>query len=461
MKYLFALLALCFTLLSCTKDSFITSTDARLSTSVDSLKFDTVFTSIGTVTKSFKIINKNDQKLLISSIQLAGGTTSPFKINVNGQATAAVANISIAANDSIYVFVTAKVNPTLANLPFIISDSILIQYNGNTRKVNIEAYGKNGIFIRNGLVVGNVTFNNTLPYIILGALRVMSGGTLTIPAGTSIYCHADAPLIIDGTLICNGTKTQPIIFTGDRLDEPYRGYPASWPGIFFRATSKNNFLQFTYINNSYQGLTVNAVPVNNNPSLIVRQCIIDNALEVGLLCNNTKVEADNCLISNCGSGIDIRYGGHYTFTHCTIVGYSNNYVLHKKPSLFITDANETNQTNPTTLLVKNSIIYGDAGFVPNEIQTTKLGNSFTSNVANSLYRAATADPANTTLSANIKNIDPAFDSIDNNRRIYNFRTTKNATAPGINKGAATTFTNDLDDKNRNVAIPDMGAYEKP
>ena len=57
---------LCLLIYSCKKDSFITSSDARLSTSVDSLKYDTVFTSIGSITKSFKINNLNNQKLLLS-----------------------------------------------------------------------------------------------------------------------------------------------------------------------------------------------------------------------------------------------------------------------------------------------------------------------------------------------------------------------------------------------------------
>ena len=32
--------------------------------------------------------------------------------------------------------------------------------------------------------------------------------------------------------------------------------------------------------------------------------------------------------------------------------------------------------------------------------------------------------------------------------------------PGINAGVATGFLKDLDDKNRNVGLPDMGCYEK-
>ena len=69
---------------ACKKDQFITSPDALISLSTDEIKFDTVFTNSGSVTHFFKIINENNQKLKLSSVQLAGGTASFFRINVDG-----------------------------------------------------------------------------------------------------------------------------------------------------------------------------------------------------------------------------------------------------------------------------------------------------------------------------------------------------------------------------------------
>ena len=132
---------------------------------------------------------------------------------------------------------------------------------------------------------------------------------------------------------------------------------------------------------------------------------------------------------------------------------------HKNPSVFISDANESNQTNPLIVTLRNTIIYGDAGLVPNEIQTQKVGTSFNVNIDYCLYRNTT-EPANATINQSVKNIDPSFDSINNVQRIYNFRITKNTSAAGINKGTATPFLKDLDDNNRTVGLPDIGAYEK-
>jgi hypothetical protein len=47
-----------------------------------------------------------------------------------------------------------------------------------------------------------------------------------------------------------------------------------------------------------------------------------------------------------------------------------------------------------------------------------------------------------------------------NKKIFDFRITKNAASPAINAGALTGFPKDLDDKNRNIGLPDLGCYEK-
>ena len=96
---------------SCKKDSFITSADARLNINTDTLHFDTVFTSTGSITKSFKVINENNQKLRLSKIKLMGGASSAYKININGAAATEINNIEIDADDSIYVFVSVTINP--------------------------------------------------------------------------------------------------------------------------------------------------------------------------------------------------------------------------------------------------------------------------------------------------------------------------------------------------------------
>ena len=448
---------------SCKKESFITSSNARLSISADSVKFDTVFTSIGSITQSFKIFNDNNQKLLLSKVKLMGGSTSAYKININGLAAIEADNIEIAANDSIYVFVTVTVNPNTANLPFIISDSILVSYNSNDRFVQLQAYGQNAHFLNNTVISTNTTWPNDRPYVILGGIRVDTAFTLNIDPGCRIYLHADAPFITDGTLIINGTKGNEVRFASDRLDDPYKDFPAGWPGIYFRDRSKNNIITYAVIKNAYQAIVVQDPSVNTNSKLIMHQCIIDNAYDVGLLSMNSSVQADNTLITNCGKNINISLGGDYTFTNCTVASFSNSYLLHKNPVLIASnfaDQNGITLTGNLNATFSNCIFWGDNGTIDDEVMVNKQGNNiFNVTLDHCLYKALN-DPANTILTAPIKNIDPSFDSIDVNHKYYDFRITKNSLAPGIDQGITTVFLKDLDNNNRAVGLPDLGCYEK-
>jgi hypothetical protein len=449
---------------SCKKEGFINSKEAQLRIGADTLQFDTVFTSIGSVTKSFKIVNENDQQLRLSEIKLMGGSASAFKININGVATNNQQQVDIAANDSIYVFVSVTINPSAANLPFVVSDSISIQFNGNQRWVQLQSYGLNARFLNNQTISSNTTFNNNQPYVILGALRIANNIALTLEAGTKIYAHADAPIIVNGSIIANGSFDEPIIFTGDRLDEPYKFYPASWPGIYFTSTSKDNFFTHTRILNAYQAIVLLDPSPNAAPKLIMQQSIIDNAFQSGIFCSNSSANLSNTLISNTASNILIEAGGNYNFTHCTVVSYSNNFIQHKTPVLSVSNAASVAGamvTNPLIANFRNSIFWADNGFVTEEQLVNKQGASaFSVNFNNCILKGAT-DPANATLTNVIRNQDPQFDSVDVFNRYYDFRQIKNATAPGVNAGSITGLLKDLNNNPRNVGLaPDAGCYER-
>jgi len=66
-------------LFSCRKDSFINSPDAAVTITADTIKYDTVFPTAGSVTQQFKIINENKQKLLLSSVKLMAAQVLPIK----------------------------------------------------------------------------------------------------------------------------------------------------------------------------------------------------------------------------------------------------------------------------------------------------------------------------------------------------------------------------------------------
>jgi hypothetical protein len=449
---------------SCRKDSFITSPDARVAVSADTLKFDTLFVTAGSTTRYFIIRNDNNQKLKISSVKLMGGAASPFKVNVDGSVGPEVNDIEIEANDSVYVLVQVNVNPNAANLPFVIRDSINITYNGNKQQVQLEAWGRNAHFFRNKKITANETWNNDLPYVILGYLLIDTNKVLTINKGCRIYNHADAPIVVDGTLLINGTKDtiDRVYFQGDRLDEPYSNYPGGWPGIFFRGSSKDNVFNYAVLKNAYQAIGMQDPSPNANPKLTLNECVIDNAYDAGIISINSSVTARNCLISNCGNSVEIYKGGTYSFTHCTMATVSNSYILHKEPSVVLTNfVNINNVPSPADLnaTFRNCIIWGENGTVDDEVVTAKNnGANFNVTFQNCLWKVVTTPP-NVSSPGIINNQNPQFDSIDVSNKYYDFRI--KAASPARNAGAPTAIPLDLDGKSRTAnGTPDIGCFEK-
>ena len=103
--FIISVLFILMVMAGCQKENYLRDANAKLDFSVDTLLFDTVFTTIGTVTRKFKVYNKHNQDLLISSISLAGGQSSAFRINADGRQGPSITDIQLAANDSLYIFV--------------------------------------------------------------------------------------------------------------------------------------------------------------------------------------------------------------------------------------------------------------------------------------------------------------------------------------------------------------------
>lgn len=442
---------------ACKKESFTNNSSAILQTSVDTLHFDTVFTTTGSTSQVVKIINNNNKGIHISSVKLAGGSSSPFKINVDGTPGPLANNVDVLANDSTYIFVTVSINPSSANLPFIVRDSIEIDYNGNKKFVQLDAYGRNAHFFRNKKITGTETWNNDLPYVLLGNFIVDTNAVLTINQGCQIYMHADAPFIVNGTLQVNGQKydSTRVIFTGDRLDEPYKDFPASYPGLIFTDVSTNNIINYAIIKNAYQAIV--AVNPAAGTKLTLNQTIIDNAYDAGIIGVNTSISATNLLVTNSGKNIFLA-GGNYNLTHCTAASYSNSFVQHKNPVLFV--ANYYNNTAlDVNAVFRNCIFWGESnGFVTDEVVVSKQGNTAFNILFDQVLWRLKNTPTNATINGAITNQNPLFDSVNNNLRIYDFHLQANS--PAIDKGVNTNVTIDLDGNPRPVRKPDLGAYEK-
>lgn len=222
---------------SCKKEQFNTTSGVSFST--DTLTFDTLFASLGSTTRFFTIKNTLKQPLKISNIRLAGGTSSAYRINVDGDAGTSFDDIEIPAKDSIYVFVEVTINPNAANLPFIVEDSVQLLTNGILQQVQLNAYGQNAHFFNGDSLETNAVWEDDLPYVILNYLQIKPGVSLTINKGCDVYFGGGAALLVEGELNVLGTDTSNMVtFRGVRLDKDvadrsYDDFPGQYAGVFF------------------------------------------------------------------------------------------------------------------------------------------------------------------------------------------------------------------------------------
>jgi hypothetical protein len=444
-------------LLACGKERFTTSPAALLSIAADTLRFDTVFTTTGSTTQVFKIFNQNNESIRIGSVRLAGGVASPFKLNAGGMPGPVVENLAIGANDSTYVFVSVTLPGTSADAPFRVQDSIEITYNGNQRWVQLEAYGQNAHFIRNGTITGTQVWTAERPYVVSGALTVAKDAHLTITKGCRIYLHADAPLVVKGRLTVQGRPgdSSNVVFTGDRLDAPYRHYAGSWPGIRFERESHDNSFQYATIKNAINAIQVEASPLAEK--LRLHETSIDNASGAGILATNCHINAQNILVSNCGKNIVLQQGGTYLFTHATVASFSNAHVAHREPVLTVSNAApDNNNAAPLSALFRNCIFWGESNsLVPAEVLVSKEGNTTFDVTFDGVLWPLAAAPENATVTIPPVTLDPEFVSAE--AELYDFHLKE--TSPAVNSGVPAGVSLDLDGRPRPVGAPDLGTYE--
>ncbi len=454
---LLLLVLISFLFAACEKDEDITAEiNAKLSFSIDSVLFDTVFTSIGSTSRRLKIYNPNEKAMLISSVKLKGGNLSAYSLNINGLAASETSLLKLNGKDSMNVFIKVNINPTDQKLPFIVTDSIEFLYNGNKKSIPLVAYGQNANFITNGSIKNTTVWDNKLPYLIYKSVTVEEGATLNIAAGSKILFHSSATMSIKGTLNVIGTKTDSVLFASDRLEDIYAEEPGQWNGLHFYPQSKNSQVNYAIIKNAVAGITCDSLSVNTQPKLLLTNTLIKNMEVVGFLGYQTVLTGFNNLFYNCGQYLIYGVGGgKYNLKQNTFVGYNPQYAR-KTAAVYFSDYISSTQADNLTLDIQNSIVWGN---LANEFVVDKK-SSFTSVIAivkNNLLKTVETSYGTT---GNILNVDPIFF----NPFMGNFSLSKNS--PALNKGLDLTadayfslfIKKDL--KNNTRIFPsELGCYE--
>lgn len=348
------------------EEHYSSNPNLRLSFSQDTLTFDTVFSTIGSATRQFMIYNRNKEPLNIESILLASGGATGFRINVDGRKGDAFSNIGILDNDSLYVFVEVKVDPNGQDQPLQINDSVVFSVNGIRQSVILEAYGQDVNLWKGGTSLTHDTILSAKrPYLIYDSLVIAPEAKVTVEKGAIFYMHDKAHIEVYGSMLCQGTQEEPVVFRGDRLDNlldklPYDRTPGLWGGITFHPNSYDNQMDYTIVRNGQYGLTcLTSSP--DQSKLVVNHSQITNTKGNLLSAVNCRISVNNSELSNaCGAVVGL-VGGNYDFTHCTITNYMTIAKVDSLEKVSVALANQLSKTEKYPLEVRfsNCIIDGN------------------------------------------------------------------------------------------------------
>ena len=358
---------------SCEDEKYVSSSDVKLEFSSDTVMFDTIFTTIGSTTQHLKVYNPYDQKILISSIRLANGQQSNFRLNVNGLAANEVFDVEIPPKDSIYIFVEVTVDPTGNNSPMVVKDSIEFATNATLQDVNLVAWGQDFHLIKDARLK-TTTWTADKPYLVYNYAYVDSGEVLTIDPGAKVYFHDKAGLFVRGKINALGAYEQPIVFQGDRLEDVYKDVPDQWNGLLLFSGSHDNVFDHVEIKNANIGLQVGNIEDDGFASVTLSNTKIYNHAYAGIFALKSKIKADNCLITNCGFyAAALLVGGDYEFYHSTIANYWGGYTRTTRSTASLVLSN---------LLIIDQSSGGSVSYV-GDLTNAKFANSIiTGNISN-------------------------------------------------------------------------------
>ena len=497
--YVLVLILGVFFLNSCRKDFDTIRSKGELVFSKDTIFLDTIFSTISSSTRNFKVYNRSNSAITIPTIALGRGEDSFYRLNVDGLPGKIFTDINILAKDSIFIFVEATIDVEKVTNP-IYTDSIVFDAANNFQDVDLVTLVQDAHFlfpkrdaqgIKETIVLGQddmgdditidgfllddtTTWTNDKPYVVYGYVGVPSNKTLTIEAGAKVFFHDNSGLLVQpsATLKVNGELNNKVIFEGDRLEPNFSDVAGQWGTIWLREGSIHNEINHAVIKNSTIGLLVDAYN-GTDVTLNISNTEIYNSSNFGILGRQTAIEGENLVIANAGQALlACTIGGAYNFKHSTFANYWNTS-FRNFPAVLVNNYFTTLDANNNEIVITNDleeanftncIIDGNQNieFVLDRVE----GTIFNFNILSSMLKFDTNDTAiisnplydfsNESIYQNvILNGAPNFKDRNSNNLIIG----QNSDAIGIaDLNAALSVPFDILGVSRSTT-PDIGAYQ--
>lgn len=508
-KYLFPVLFLCSAWLSvslpgCKPREEELQTSGSLAFSADTVKFDTVFTTLRTVTKRLWVYNRNPKAVNVDLISLDNSATSPYKLLINGDLKQTATGVYIRGNDSLLILVRAEPKDNGLNgaaKAYVLEEKLNFRTNGQDQHVLLRSFGQNIYLHDNATLACSEVWRSDRPHVLYGTVRVPASCTLTIKPGARVYAHAGAALVVQGRLLVNApadyspgtgatdtvkaTNANIVRFSGDRSGEvQYATAPGQWTGIVLAPGSQGNIIRYAQIQNATIGVLLYNPDKAAQPDVVIQNSVIryisgndvsfagaTSTLGTGAGVYNIQGKATltNTLLNDCYEYAVLGQGGSTALNFCTIANYAATGGVRKTQSLTFTNAVTNSLGVATTqapiVSVQNSIVWGaieDELFF-DQYDAYKSGVSIQNSLLKTLAYAAATDAANkpglgNAVYKNLINKDPLFVK-PLGSGFGDYRLGATSPARKVAGPVGTVPAHDLLNLPRTPATPSLGAYE--
>lgn len=403
MKKTLVILCIALIMWSCVDEKYSTNASDKLEFSTSSLVMDTAFAE--SQTWHFMVYNRGSKALNIQHVGLKSGRESAFSINVDGRKmdnTKGLDNITVRTKDSLMVRVECTVRDADGEALFMmLRDTVTFLTNGNTQEVALEMTGRSATRLEDFRMDRDMTLVPGMPYLVAGYLYVPEGIKLTIEAGTEIFMHKGANIIVDGEIEIDGEIGNMVRIRGDRFDDlhdggieiPYNNIPGQWGGIYLQNAQGKNRIKGADIRSGGVGILLFGAG-RARPELTIEDSKIHCFSSYGIYSQMGKVEILNSEISNCGQSCLMVVGGETAVQQSTIADY---FTFATRKTAAVRVAGYAEQYGQRTLYpverftIENTVVWGA---MSNELEIIKDTNeTFNLWIANSMLKVKDKDEA--------------------------------------------------------------------
>ncbi len=489
---LLSLLAI-FAMASCRQKESVASGGIQLGFSSDTVYLDTVITTVGSSTYTLKVRNPSSDIVEIDNISLGRGTSSKYRINVNGNSGNQHQKVEILPKDSIYIFIDVKASVIGSSQSHLYVDSLIFRNKGVEQNVKLVTLAQDVYFhfpthfiVVSGTIIPYSIITNTThtlpndkPHVFYGYGVVDEGGELNINGGTDLYFHQNSGLwVFEGATLkvaegATGGIGDSVTFTGDRLEPFYENAPGQWGGalggIFIQGGSTDNVINNAVIKNATTALRVDSSSV---PNLTITNSHILNSSRTGIYGGFGNMEAYNTVVANAGLQLFYAFGGNYQFRHCTFANYWNQSTR-STAAVTISNYLDVNDTAGNPLrLVRNleSCYFGNCIITGNNsIEFAVLDDeagSLNYQMTNALLKTSTDpdeidyDLSDQSIFTDIR-INSQADFVNYTNNIYALDSNSQAVDQGnVIDGSMTNGVDILGNFRSFNGTPDLGAHER-